>query len=645
MKNRKRFRYFSLIGVLAVFALFLLVRYAQLASQKNSSSAGGGEEVERGAIVDRGGRILAMDRALYNIAVWKPELSADAYKKEAPALAAILGMDSADLLSRYGSTESDFFYIKKRVDPQTARAVQDEKARAGCSGLIAEKVAGRLYPEKRLASHLLGFVGDGNRGLAGLESRYDMELSTPRAGISAGSGKTGAAGTEAAQSDGTAAGPEPLSGGRLVLSIDASIQFSLEEIARRTKDSTGAQAVILLAGDARTGELLAYAAEPDFDPNSYYDSPSENWYDWPSVYSYEPGSVFKVFSLASILDLGGINSSSTFVCDGAYHSRAPSGEEIKIKCLGRHGSVNLEKILEYSCNAGAAYASDTVQPEAFCDKLKAFGFGSRTGLGFPGESAGLLNPPSNWSLRSKPTIAMGQEILVTALQMLQAATAVSNGGLLMKPIVVRKIVDASGETLVDNRPTALGRVISAESAASILSAMESVSGAGGTGWRAKVSDVRMAVKTGTAQMIDKDTKRYSDTDYIASTLAIFPADDPQVIVYLAIIKPKGESYYGGRIAAPVVREAAEAILSETKLPRGDSPSIEHSGKVLLPRLEGVTIGGTMPNLNGTPKRLLLPLLERKDITVIINGAGYVVSQSPEPGTPIGPGSRIVLGLQ
>jgi len=438
---------------------------------------------------------------------------------------------------------------------------------------------------------------------------------------------------------------EPAKGNSLVLTIDSSIQYSLEEIARKTKDDTGAESVILLAGDAKTGEILAYVAMPDFDPNAYFESPTEAWYDWPSVYSYEPGSVFKVFSMASVMDSGGIDANTTFVCDGAYRRTAPSGEEIKIKCLGSHGVVNVEKILEYSCNAGAAYASDRIEPEAFYERLSSFGFGSRTALALPGESAGLLNAPSTWSLRSKPTIAMGQELLVTAVQMFDAATAVSNGGVLLKPILVRRVVDAEGKTVSENAPVATKRVISAQTAQTILDAMEKVSSSGGTGWRAKVKDVRMAVKTGTAQMIDRETKRYSDTDYIASTLAIFPVEDPRIIVYLAIVKPKGESYYGGRIAAPVVRDAVDAILSVTDLPRADSPSVEHSGRVVLPHLEGVTIGDTMPNLVGTPKRLLLPLLERRDISVRMSGEGYVASQSPPEGTPIAPGAVIELELK
>ena len=252
----------------------------------------------------------------------------------------------------------------------------------------------------------------------------------------------------------------------------SAMQYSLEEIGRKTMTDTGAQAVILLAGDARTGEILSYVAMPDFNPNSYYESPAENWYDWPSVYSYEPGSVFKVFSLSSVLDLGGITSNTTFVCDGAYRKTAPSGEQITIKCLGVHGSVNLERILEFSCNAGAAYASDRVQPLDLYDKLISFGFGSKTGLALAGESSGVLRSPSSWSLRSKPTIAMGQEILVTGVQMLQAATAIANGGVLLKPILVRKVLSPKGDLVYENAPQAVRRVVSAETARTILDAMQ-----------------------------------------------------------------------------------------------------------------------------------------------------------------------------
>jgi cell division protein FtsI (penicillin-binding protein 3) len=621
-----RWRYWVVVGLLGALALAVIVRYAQLATAPRTARTAAAVEVERGSIVDRTGRILAMDTALYNIAVWRPETKAEDYRADAPRLAGLLGLDPAEVSGRYDSSGSDFFYLKKRISPQTARAIQDAKAAGAFDGIVVERVEGRLYPEKRLASHLLGFVGDGNRGLAGLENRYEGDLLPSTA--------------EARKNSG-----DKLQGNELVLTIDSAMQYSLEEIARKTQADTDAEAVILLAGDARTGEILSYVSLPDFDPNAYYESPEASWYDWPSVYAYEPGSVFKVFSLASVLDLGGIDRSSTFVCDGAYRRTAPSGEQITIKCLGNHGTVNLERILEFSCNAGAGYASDTVQSLDFYSKLTTFGFGSRTGISLPGESAGVLRNPESWSLRSKPTIAMGQEILVTAVQMFQAATVIANGGVLLKPIVVRKVLSPTGELVYENAPQPLRRVLSQESAATILGAMETVAGAGGTGWRAKVRDVKMAVKTGTAQMIDRTTKRYSDTDYIASTLAIFPADDPRIILYLAIVKPKGASYYGGQIAAPVVRDAADAILGLTDLPRADSPTVESPSAITLPRLSPVTIGQTMPDLRGTPKRLLVPLLGRSDIVVKISGEGYVESQSPAPGTPISEGSVIELVLR
>jgi cell division protein FtsI (penicillin-binding protein 3) len=609
--NKRNIRYWTVVGFLGLFALVVVVRYAYLAASPAKAEAKAASDPERGMISDRNGRVLAMDSPLYNVAVWRPETDRKAFPKEAARLASITGVDEAEILDRWSKGGSDFFYLVKRAPPQLARAVQEAKDSGSFEGVVVEKVAGRLYPEKRLASHLGGFVGDGNSGLAGIEKRCDDEL--------LGSGRS------------------------FTLTIDADVQFSLEEIARKAITSTGAESIILLAADARTGEILAYVAMPDFDPNDYSASPQEAWYDWPSVYHYEPGSVFKVFTMASVLDLGGATASTTFYCDGAYHKVAPSGEKITIKCLGSHGTVDIEKILEYSCNAGAAYAADKVESLDFYDRLRSFGFGSRTGLVVPSETPGLLRSPETWSLRSKPTIGMGQEIFVSAVQMTAAATAIANGGVLMKPLVIRRALEKDGSVAYANEPQVVRRVVSEDSAKTILAAMETVSSEAGTGKRAKVADLRMAVKTGTAQMIDPATQRYSEKDYIASTLAIFPADAPRAIVYLAIVKPTlGPSYFGGRIAAPLVKDAAEAILTVTGIPRGANPTVNHPGAVAVPPVKSLTIGDTMPDLRGAPKRLLMALLSRKDLSVTMNGEGYVVSQSPAPGEAVTQGTHISL---
>jgi cell division protein FtsI (penicillin-binding protein 3) len=618
--SRSTVRFWTVVGLLATFALFVVVRYAYLAATPAKGEVAAAAETERGTIADRGGTVLAMDSPLYNVAVWRPETRKASFPADTARLAAITGVSQAEILDRWSKGSSDFFYLAKRAAPQVARAVQEAKDSGAFAGVVVEKVAGRLYPEKSLASHLVGFVGDGNIGLAGIEKRCDDELLRTAGGKSAGRD--------------------------FVLTIDADIQYSLEKVAREAMTTTGAQSVMLLALDPRNGEVLAYVAMPDFDPNDYAAFPEESWYDWPSVYHYEPGSVFKVFTMATVVDLGAADANTTFYCDGAFHETAPSGEQITIKCLGVHGRVNIEKILEYSCNAGAAYASNKVESVDFYGKLRAFGFGSRTGIVVPSETPGLLRAPETWSLRSKPTIGMGQEVFVSAIQMASAATAIANGGVLMKPQVVRRVLEADGSLAYENEAQPVGRVISAETAHTILSAMETVSSAAGTGWRAKVADIRMAVKTGTAQMIDPETQRYSEKDYIASTLAIFPADAPRAIVYLAIVKPTiGPSYYGGRIAAPLVKEAAEAILDVTDIPRGANPTIVHPGAVTIPAAKPIAIGDTMPDLTGVPKRLLMPLLSRKDIAVSISGEGYVASQSPAAGSPVPPGTQVKLELR
>jgi cell division protein FtsI (penicillin-binding protein 3) len=632
----KTFRYRIAFVLVGAFAVFVATRYAYLAFTKSPPAAPRPPEIERGFIYDRGGRILAMDSPLYDVAVWNPQVNAGKFREAADRLAQILGLNADDIVAKSKKGDQDFFYLAKRVEPRAAEEVNSAIAASAAaataagektwsfSGVVVQKVAGRLYPEKRLASHLVGFVGDGNRGRAGIESRYDEELSPLAPSGGARSGES------------------------LVLTIDADMQYSLEKVARKAKESTGAAAVILLAVDSATGAILAYVAMPDFDPNAYAASPASDWYDWPSVYHYEPGSVFKVFTMASVVDLGGADASSTFFCDGAYRSEAPSGEKIVIKCLGSHGKVGIADILALSCNAGAAYASMTVGALDFYEKVRSFGFGSRTGIALPSETPGSLAAPGTktWSLRTQPTIGMGQEVFVSAVQMAAAAGAVANGGTLMKPYVVERAVGPGGETIYSNEPVAVRRVVSQRSSRMILDAMEKGASDAGTGFRAKIGDLRMAVKTGTAQMIDLSTGAYSKDDYIASTLAIFPAEAPRMAVYLAIVKPTlGPSYYGGRIAAPVMKEAVEAILEVSDLPRGLTPAAQAPRAVAIPPIKPAVIGDTMPDLTGVPKRLLMPLLSREDISVKLSGEGYVASQSPAPGSPVAPGAEIVLELR
>jgi cell division protein FtsI (penicillin-binding protein 3) len=239
---------------------------------------------------------------------------------------------------------------------------------------------------------------------------------------------------------------------------------------------------------------------------------------------------------------------------------------------------------------------------------------------------------------------MGQEIAVSALQMLQAASAVANDGIMMTPRIVSRIVSADGKTTRNFSPGESRRVLKAETARAMRSYMMDVTSNIGTGWRANVEDLSLAVKTGTAQIIDPRTGAYSSTDFIASCLALLPAEAPSLILYLVIVKPQGE-ILGGRIAAPQIREAAESLINYLGIPRGRNPQITHSGAVSIPAAPYPAVNETVPDFTGVSKRQILPLLLRDDLTFQLSGDGWVVRQSPVPGTSLASDTVIVLEFE
>ena len=622
------------MAILGIFSALVMARYVQLAF---ASDKGGetfdAESGERGAIVDRNGRALAMDVPKYNVSIWRPSTKPETFKKEIPELASIIGVPVEQIEARYDDGSQNYFYVAKRLSAESIRPLKEAKKTGKFKGVQVDEISGRLYPEGSLGSHLIGFTGEGNKGLDGIEVKYDSELSPKPRKAQDGTGRMLTTSQKLPRGD------------TVTLTIDANLQYLIEKIMSGAVRSNGAESAFALAMDVKTGEILAYVAEPRFDLNNYSMYSVETRRDLLSLYSYEPGSVFKIFSMASVLDMGAITMKTVFDCDGAYRRTLPSGEKIVIKDLGVYGKQTLAGVLAHSSNAGVGYASDRVSEVDLYDRLTSFGFGMKTGIGLSGESPGSLREPESWSARSKPTIAIGQEVMVTPLQMVTAAAAIANGGFLLKPTTVARIETADGEKVFVHEPQVVRRVVSAETSRAILSAMETAASLEGTGWRAKVSDIRMAVKTGTAQMIDPKTRSYSDKDYIASTLGIFPADNPRIALYIAIVKPRGASYLGGQIAAPVLRDAAEAVLSCIDVDRGKSPTIVHENSVLLTAEPEAVVGAAMPDLTGFSKRSLLPLLERKDIRVAINGNGYVVSQEPSPGSAVREGEKITFTLK
>ena len=608
--NLKR-RYIVIFVFFVSFAVYLLIYYGALMIKGEVSPPRQSITVpERGSILDRNGRYLALQIRFADVGIWRPSIQdIDVLSNE---LEPILEIPSVDIRERINSSESNFLYLKRQIEDSTARrlsAVINEKR---IRGVMVQPIVGRLYPERNLASQVIGFVGDRNRGLEGIEFAFNNIL-------------------DGVETDGK--------GSRIMLTIDTNVQHILERIAERTMNETGAEAVMLLAMDPRGGDILGSASTPGFDPNNIRVSDEISRMNRPVIWAYEPGSVFKVFSLAALMDSGAISGNSVFNCTGVYIP--PRGSPIH--CLGVHGRVTVRDIIVHSCNAGTAFASDHLSSSEFYNFLNNYGFGSRTGAGSPGETAGYLVHYDSWSDRSKPTLAIGQEVAVSAYQMLQAASAIANDGILVSPRIISRIIAPDG-TVTEWEGNPNRRILRADTARAMRSYMVDAASGIGTGWRAAVQDLSLAVKTGTAQIIDPATRRYSDTDFIASTIALLPAESPSLILYLVIIKPQGE-IFGGRIAAPAIREAAESLIDYLGIPRGRNPQIYHPSSINIPAGRVPAIGSHVPNFTGVSKRLLLPLLLRDDIDVEIRGDGWVRRQSPPPGTPVTGGMSIILELE
>jgi cell division protein FtsI (penicillin-binding protein 3) len=580
-------------------------------------------QVERGAILDRRGRILAVTTRQRRVSAWVPGLTNA--QESATLLANILGADPAAILDSW-SRHDGYVVVKRTITPEAAAQIAALKSQGKLAGIRVEDDFGRFYPQGRLASHVIGYVGVDNVPWDGIEYTLNDDLAPQPVGTD----------------------PDTVFGSQVFLTIDADMEYQVEKIAQAAFEANKPDSLSVLVMEARSGEILAYSSLPDFDPNEFQsDSPyvdKDSLLNRPIAVSYEPGSTFKVFSLSSMLELGAITPQSHFYTPGFYEKRLSNGDTIHIGDVGRNGNFTAREIIEYSSNSGAAYASDQTDNESLYRMLTRFGFGKPTGLPLLGETPGLLRRPSLWSARSRATVTIGQEISVSAVQILQAATAIANGGLLLKPLIVKKIVSPEGRVVREYGREPLWEVVSPEVAGEMLDFMEAATSVAGTARRAAIPGIRISAKTGTAQ-VATTAGGYSDKDFVASLLGILPTDDPRLIIYVMMQNPRGESYYGSTIAAPIFRDVALALIDMMGIPREGTRTVKGPSEVAVTVPRPVEISSVMPDLLGTPKRLLLPLLLRKDVSVSIRGSGFVVKQDPPPGTSIQNGMKITLELE
>jgi cell division protein FtsI (penicillin-binding protein 3) len=633
MNSLPKRRFIVTVSALILAALYILIRYALKIEPGISDNAETPRTtLERGPIMDRNGKILAGQVRRYDIYIIPPkDRNPDRQNEKidnlAKRLAPVLEMEAEEIRLKISSSRKDFI-LKRYVTPEAyyqIRAMQEEKG-SPLAGVVARAVPFRVYPEKNLASQIVGFVGAEYQGQEGIEYAFNNELS--------GKDNSGR-------------------GDKIELTIDANVQYILEKVADSTLGETRAESVVFLAMDPRNGEILGSAVAPGFDPNDFRSSNSESYRNLPANMPYEPGSVLKAVSISALLNSGAITENSEFICNGTYEWTTPSGRREKLSCADgqAHGKVRPREIIMYSCNIGAFHAASMQNDQDFYQSMLNFGFGKRTGAWRQEmEISGFLDRPGSgtWSSRTKQSITFGQEIAVSALQVLQAAGAIANGGVLVPPKIVSRIVSADGKTVKtwDNGENQSRRVISAETAMKMRRYMADTASSEGTGWRGSIGDLNIAIKTGTAQYRDPSSGRrgYSDTDFIASCIALLPAENPSLVLYVVIVKPKGETY-GGRIAAPAIRAAAEELVNYLGIPRGRTPLFPHSFDIPIPEETMPAIGVRVPNFYGLSKKTLLPLLLRNDLHVEMRGDGWVRRQSPPPGTVLTADTVIELYLE
>lgn len=597
---------------------YILYSYAKLASNPPSIIQNAEKSTERGSIFDRDGYPLAVQTNFFHIGVSPKQIKdkEDFSKKIAP----ILSMTQEEVLLLINKTKS-FTYLKKKVDSDACELVQQLADENNYNFISYEKIPGRIYPNNNLASQLIGYMGDEGKGLAGIEFSEETILKP------------------------NIENPSEKSQQNVFLTIDTNLQYKLEQLSVQAINDTNAESMMLIAANSQTGEILSYVSLPSTNLNQYNLSTPEERIDRPAMYAYEPGSVFKIFTVGLVYDEKGISPNDSFFCDGAYEKKLQNGESVKIKCLEHHGWLTPRDALRFSCNDVLGQISDRVSDEVFISRIKQLGFGQKTGIELPSETSGSVKEVSSklWSARSKPTIAIGQEISVSALQMVQAATAIANGGIPVKLSVIHKITNKDGTIFFEHTPEYKDRVLSKSSADYVLSCMEETTQSG-TGSRAKLGDVSIGVKTGTAQMANKTTGGYSDTDFLSNCMSIFPIDNPEIVLYIVIEKAKGETY-AGRIVAPVIAQAADIIIDHLGMSRGGAASLEHNGIITISTNKGMELTDTVPDFTGKSKKDLLPLLNKDNVKVTINGSGWVTSQSPAAGTPFTENMTIELNLE
>jgi len=552
-----RIRIFAVEAVFFLFVLLLGVKAYQIQvldgdilREKAEKEYTGFIEVQgkRGEIFDRNDSRLGTTIDAYSVAVSPVKNTSPA--EDARALAGILNLHAGEV-EQILASKKRFAWIKKRISPDQADRIRKLKI----DGVFFKNDAIRFYPNRTLAAQVVGFTGSDGNGLEGIEYQYNdlLKGSDVRINITKDA-KGNYFDTEKRLKT-------RYKGGSLSLTIDSDIQYIAESALKTSVVKNRATSGMAIVMQPKTGEILAMAHYPPFNPNVFSDYPRKRWRNRAVTDPFEPGSVMKVFVAAAAMDRGYCTPKTIFFCEnGAY----PVGRSI-VHDTHDYGWLTLSQIIKYSSNIGAVKITETTGNKALFDAISSFGFGRKSGINCPGETAGSLSSYRQWSTIDAGAISFGQGVSVSGLQLICGISAIANNGLLMKPRLVKKIYSNTKRVKKEFFPVPVKQVISPKSAKRIKEMMRRVVEPEGTGTQAAVKGYSVCGKTGTAQKVASDGSGYSKKDYTAVFAGFAPKTTPELAVLVVIDEPR-KHHYGGVVAAPVFQQIVAESFNHLNIP-------------------------------------------------------------------------------
>ncbi|MBP1654260.1 MAG: Peptidoglycan glycosyltransferase [Bacteroidetes bacterium] len=681
------------IGLLAFFAVVTLRllqvqvlnagKYRELARRQYEAKVP--LPALRGTIMDRNGKILVSNEMTVSFAA-DPKVIGNKGNAVAERFARAFGRPARFYREKLSAEGRRFVYLERRASAQYARAIETSAK----EGLVAIGEPRRLYHYERIGGQVIGFTDIDNNGLSGVELSLDQYLK-------------GTGGYVVMQRDGKGntrpsvdyPRVEPVNGYSVVLTVDVDYQTIAEEELTRGIERTRADGGLVIMLDPSTGELLAMANYPPVNPGNLQHFTQEELRNRAITDLFEPGSVFKLVTASAALERKAVTLEQKFFAEnGLWLAPLPGSRPQKIEDTHAYGTLTFQEAIERSSNIVFAKVSEKVGAEALYTMARNYGFGVETGVDLPGEVNGALKKPVDWSGTTLRTMSYGYEVGVTPIQLAAAYAALANGGVLMKPYIVQRVVDADNEPVVESHPQIVRRIISQDVARQLVRCLEGVVERG-TATSAKIPGVRIAGKTGTSRKFVDG--KYETGNYTASFVGFFPVESPRVVCLVMLEHPKAGGYTGGVASAPIFREIAVKALALAGRVRSTpaAPVADSASGPVVPNLVNLTValaqqmleargfqgdlrgrGGVVirqsppagtrlaagaqviltteetiatsagytvvPSLRGMSIRRAINSLNARRLEVSVTGSGVVVSQSPPAGQNVKPGSRIVI---